>query len=763
MKVHRFLFIPIAILLLATVADPAKAADTAGVPLNLVGAVSSSSGAAIANASVFIYTAGPRQGAGIVCPSCYADCHKSTNSDASGKFEIKSLSPTLLFQVLVVAPGYVPTFFDKVDPLKGLFETRIKLRSITNVPSRQIIFGRVVNARKEPLANAVVSVEGTTIGDMTRGYPPKGTDPLAITDEHGEFAIQSATPFDAMDLRVEARGYARRNFSQVHPGLKPAEYIVGEGAALTGRVLWHGRPLSQVSVGAVGMDRSMGNFTGDFIYGTDENGRFLFVNLSPDRDYALYGLMDSFHPFGALATRTVHAGKDGAVTDVGTLEVVPGHWLAGRVKLSDGKPIPAHTHLFIGRELAWDTSTVIELPADGEFAFTNVPAETISISARIDGYHFSDRNASLDRLNPFGLTGRLEADKTNLLVLLDPGQNLEPDYSSTPEEERPENLAMLGAEGKRALTNGVTYSGQAFDVETKNAIPDFHVTPGVRRSPDSPESIEWNKTRAVDAVNGHFALTLPANSASFVVHRQTYNGSNWVSKGSSSETGAMVLLAQADGYLPVQSEALQPGQTNYDFQMHKGSGPGGVVRQPDGQPAAGVTVIYLAGQQQGTLNKMGELQTIRQGGEKVPTDAKGEFHFAPQFGEGKIFAANSSGFGWATCTALQTNGEVILQSWARVHGRLVKDGKPVAGENVELSGAAAFSSGLPLLNLHGTVTDDCGRFTIGCVPPGDMSISTRNYFGTGHSSWSNQSQRTFITRSGEDIDLGDVVKNDSER
>ena len=143
------------------------------------------------------------------------------------------------------------------------------------------------------------------------------------------------------------------------------------------------------------------------------------------------------------------------------------------------------------------------------------------------------------------------------------------------------------------------------------------------------------------------------------------------------------------------------------------------------------------------------------------TDVRGRFHFTPQLGTGKIFAANSGGFGWTTSTALQTNGEIILRPWARVHGRLVKDGKPIAGEYVDLSQSAVFSSGLPFLNLHGTVTDDDGRFAIGCVPPGDMSISTRNYMGSGHSGWSNQSQQTFTARPGEDVDLGDVVKNDS--
>ena len=740
MKARRFQILSIAILSFASVVIPLKAADSAGTNAapNLVGMVSSSTGAPVTNASIFIYTAGPRQGAGIVCPSCYADCHKSTNSDASGKFEIQSLSPVLLFQVLVVAPGYTPTFFSKVDPLKGPFDARLNPRSTKNIPPSQIISGRVVNARKEPLANAVVSVEMTQIGDTGYGYTPKGTDPLAITDEHGEFSILSAVKFDSMDLRVDARGYARQNFTRVHPGLKPLECVVTEGAALTGQVLWNSYPLTNVSIGVVGVDRSMGNFTGDFVYGTDENGRFLFLNLPPDRDYALYGLMDSLHPFGALPARTIHVGKDGSVTDVGTLRVMPGHRLAGQVKLSDDQAIPAHTHLFIGRDLAWDTSTDIVLPPDGRFDLTNVPAETISIDTRVNGYHYSVRNVSLDRLNP-GLKGRLDSDKTNLIVLLEPGRELEPDYESTPEEEGPQNLPLAGAESKRMIPNALTYSGHAFDVETKEQIPSFRVTPGIQSNPQRPDWIRWYKSRAVDAVSGNFNLPFLAKN------------------------GALVLMAEADGYMPVQSEPLKAGQTNYDFELHKGSGPSGVVRQADGQSLSGVMVLYLAGYSRAMLDEKGELQTMRRE-EEMPTDAKGQFRFAPELGPGEIFAANSNGFGRINLEVLQTNGVVTLQPWARVHGRLVKNGKPVASEDVDLWLGGAPVMGHPFLTLHGTVTGEDGRFDISFVPPGELNVTTRVPIGSGDMrGYSSQTQRRFTAKPGEEVDLGDVIKTDSEK
>jgi len=287
------------------------------------------------------------------------------------------------------------------------------------------------------------------------------------------------------------------------------------------------------------------------------------------------------------------------------------------------------------------------------------------------------------------------------------------------------------------------------------------VTPGLLRSPDRPSAVEWNKSRAVDSDQGVFTLTLSSNSASFVVRRHVYAGSGAGSNAVTMKTGAIVLLAQADGYLPIQSEPLQPGQTNYDFSLHRGSGPAGVVRGPDGQPAAGASLIYLAGNQQGGLDENGGLQAFRQGGQKTVTDAAGKFHFAPQLGAGKVIAASPRGFAWTTPEALKTNEVVILQPWARVHGRLVKDQTPVAGENVDLSHPVFYSP--PLLNLHGTVTGEDGRFTIDFVPPGEVSISTRSYLGSDHSGWSNQAQRDFAAKAGEDLDLGDVVQVDPKK
>jgi hypothetical protein len=708
-------------------------AGEAGVDLN--GAVRDQRGEALTNASIFIYTAGPRLGAGILCPSCYADCRKTAQSGSEGKFKIESLSSNLVFQVLVIAPGHVPTLLNKVDPLNGPLEAVLKRRVATNIPPSQTILGRVLNAEKKPLPNAVVSVNSTTTGEVTSSRPPAGTDPLAITDEHGEFSLQSQGKFDAMSLKVEARGLAIGNFADVRPGAIRREFVLTTGASLTGRVLFQNQPLKDITIGVVGSDRSMGNFTGDFVIRTMENGRFLLANLPPNRNYDLYGEMASVQTFGSLPVRSIRLQGDGSETDAGDLVVKPGFRLSGQVKLADGAPTPEHTRVLLGRPAAWDTLTV-ELPADGYFEFTNVPAETVTLDTRVKGYRLSERNVSLDHLNPFQLVGRLSADRTNLMLLLEPGQNLRPDYSMPPEEERPNNLPLGGAEGKRTIPNAVTFSGQVLDAETKAPVPQFRITPGLQRNPSMKGWIEWYRGKTVEGTNGMFTLDYAL------------------------KTGALVLMAEAEGYLPALSDPLTTGTKTSTIKLKQGTGPRGKLLLPDGKPADGVTVCYLAAREQATLTSEGVISVYRnREGSVTITDPEGEFDFPPKLGEGEIYAAGARGFGHCRTSELAAQGKLTLQPWGSVRGRLLQNAKPLAGEAVDLAWPIGGSMERPWFNLPGTRADEEGWFALEKVPPGELELRTRLPVGAGSGTgWTTQTQRKFTLKPGEQLVLGVVEK-----
>ena len=100
---------------LAAFGLPGRSAPGAAGP-DLTGMVKGPADQPLTNASIFIYTAGPRLGAGLLCPSCDADCRKSAKSGPTGEFKIESLAPDLVFQVLIADGHQYPPGPDHFGP-----------------------------------------------------------------------------------------------------------------------------------------------------------------------------------------------------------------------------------------------------------------------------------------------------------------------------------------------------------------------------------------------------------------------------------------------------------------------------------------------------------------------------------------------------------------------------------------------------------------------------------------------------------------------
>ena len=77
--------------------------------------------------------------------------------------------------------------------------------------------------------------------------------------------------------------------------------------------------------------------------------------------------------------------------------------------------------LLIGPEDAWD-SLAAKLDAEGRFDVVGIPPGRLSVSLQVPGYVFSTENKSLDAFNPFRLQGTIDADVTDLRVLMEPVQ-----------------------------------------------------------------------------------------------------------------------------------------------------------------------------------------------------------------------------------------------------------------------------------------------------------------------------------------------------
>ncbi len=311
------------------------------------------------------------------------------------------------------ARGFAPTNLSNVDPIPASLIVRLKPRSNDQLPAKRTVFGRLLDAHKRPVANAEVEITGWRSGSgATWGRMPEGTDAVAVSDASGEFETYIAKDCDGVDLRVDAPGVARTTLTHVPLGGSRRDYVLPEGAALVGRVLRDSQPVNGINVGVASVDRSAGNFTGDFVVGTDTNGFFVFPNLPSDRDYQLYGVVDSLRGIGALPARVIHVGREGSKNHLGVLNLTAGWRVAGEVRVANTNTLPVGSRLILGREGAWDLS-IIDLPPDGRFDLTNVPGEVVDLWVGMAGYRMAANRPKL---------GRLQSDRTGLVFLMEPGK-----------------------------------------------------------------------------------------------------------------------------------------------------------------------------------------------------------------------------------------------------------------------------------------------------------------------------------------------------
>lgn len=260
---------------------------------------------------------------------------------------------------------------------------------------------------------------------------------LAVTDDDGEFRLGVGEDGDALYLLVKAPFLAPERTKPLVAGPMTHTITLGPGVTVTGRVVKDGRPLRDVGMGIVQVDRNVMGYLGHFEFGTDRDGRFAFANIPPMQSWYLYGLMDGRKGSGSIPVRNLKTEAHGSTLDLGDIEVQPGYRLTGRLVLADGKPVPPATRILASRDAAWDSQTVTVGP-DGRFSFTGLPPERLSLSTNVRGYHSSPKNASLDLLNRMGLLGTVGGDIDDLRFLLEPGPTPEIDYRRFSREESAE-------------------------------------------------------------------------------------------------------------------------------------------------------------------------------------------------------------------------------------------------------------------------------------------------------------------------------------
>ena len=152
------------------------------------------------------------------------------------------------------------------------------------------------------------------------------------------------------------------------------------------------------------------------------------------------------------------------------------------------------------------------------------------------GYRVSPKNASLDRLNPFMLVGRMDKDITNLVFLMEKGKAQQPDYdfNSNGQEDQPRARPLHGSESTPDYNPHArewALSGRVTDAETHEAVGHFHVIPG-------NNDITWDQTHW-DTLHG----ALKERTADYTVYIDKRMGQPFVA----SEGGRLPARQRAAG------------------------------------------------------------------------------------------------------------------------------------------------------------------------------------------------------------------------
>ena len=247
----------------------------------------------------------------------------------------------------------------------------------------------------------------------------------------------------------------------------------------------------------------------------------------------------------------------------------------------------------------------------------------------------------------------------------------------------------------------VRVRGTVVDAETGQAVPSFRVVQGEAIQSDR---IFWRVRNGTTAANGRFDV-------SPFVYDQPGT--------------AFFVRVEAEGYGPVTSRAIQPGESEatLEFQLKKAIGLSGFVRAPDGSRAVGAEVFLSS-------PKYGLPLRNNQYGPRPPkdfwtlTDDKGHFAFPPHDEPLGVLVLHPKGVAQKSAEELARSSGIILEPFGRIEGTLRIGSNVGARQPIRvLLNRTAYVRDRYLYFNYTAETDDQGHFTIEDVIPGEATVS----------------------------------------
>ena len=242
--------------------------------------------------------------------------------------------------------------------------------------------------------------------------------------------------------------------------------------------------------------------------------------------------------------------------------------------------------------------------------------------------------------------------------------------------------------------------GAVLDAESKQPVRSFTAMPATH-DPGYRE-IDWQRSRGVKGKDGRYELIVSRRDQPGVVFH---------------------VRIEAEGYAPALSRPIKPdeGEVTVDFALKKAQGISGIVRLPDGTPAAGADVYidgdgYTYNRSTGPPPAPGYLD---HGHRKTGPD--GRYCFPPQDEPFGILAVHDKGFGDRTREEMAQSPDLTLKPWARLEGTFRIRGKPAIHQEIDVNLVRSVLPGRHRFQSYAVTTDDQGRFVIDRILDGEAN------------------------------------------
>ena len=607
------------------------------------------------------------------------------------------------------------------------------------VPDGTLTLVVVDSATQAPLADAVA---------MVRRYYVEGRDDAEyVTDSEGRCEVTyPGTGLTTLRIAVETEGFVPVSVdwnTRKGPGgneVVPERFVVplDKGTSIGGKVLNEdGDPVQSVRVNIMLANdgERIHHSLGDEILTTDAEGKWRCDRVPP-KLARLWMNLEHADYVSSEVWNTIPVPPIGELRDFSAVMVLKsGLTVSGFVRDEDGKPIK-RARVKVGERYSGGG----EVATDGEGFFEVKNCGAGSLQVAVEARRMAPLVRALlseEMSQPLELT--LAAGRELRLRVVDTeggpvdGVRISVQY----------NGADIDAKLRTGKDGTVAWSSAPLDTVTLAFYrKDFARIEGVEVSPDGTQhEVTLPAPLRIAGTVTDKATGAPIEAFRVVPVLDWLNGGTpYVSRGSAfdaedgrfdwetdrTDTGHYVRI-EADGYMPAMTDMFRVGDDDVldvALALEKGDSIRGVVRGTDGGPIEGADVLLCTAMQSVQLAN-GQMSradaTLR-----VTTDADGSFAFAPDRDAYDLVVLHDDGYAQVSGETLAQSGEIRIEPWGRVEGRLVQDGEPVPSYNVRMGPTTLYAPDRPhLYSQYYTATGADGDFVFERVAPGLYSLAPR--------------------------------------